>query len=381
MINSQCELCGGCPLRVLPLEEYRTLKVSDFKKTISQIKNAKPIFDEPIFINDGLRRRAELDFVYEKKQLKLGFYQSKTHNIIDINNCPMLHQSLCGVLPDLRRFLSDLCSIVIAIKNKKKIISSTITKGSVRILKADNGIDIMLIVSNQASVEYRMLISEFVNMKPQIIRFSWQYNAELPETIVEKISPMLYISNYSINIPQGAFLQASKEAENSMINKMLEYVGNESGRIVDLFCGLGTFTYPLAKNPKNNILSVDSSSLSLDGLRKAISQNQIHNVEVLNRNLFKYPLDQQELKGAKILVIDPPRASAHEQCREIAKIPHKDLPQKIVFVSCNPQTFVYDADTLISSGYELSRVTLVDQFVYSNHQELIALFTLNPNKE
>ena len=381
MIYDQCELCGGCPLRNLLAEEYKTLKVNDFKKTISQIKSANPIFDEPIFINDGLRRRAELDFIYEKKQLKLGFYQSKTHNIIDINNCPMLHQSLNDVLPDLRSFLSDLCSIVVTHKNKKKVISSTITKGSIRILKADNGIDITLIVSNQASVEYRMLISEFINITSQIIRFSWQCGAEHPETIVEKISPMLYISNYSINIPQGAFLQASKEAETSMINKLLEYVGHESGKIVDLFCGLGTFTYPLAQNPKNNILSVDSSSLSLDGLRKAISQNQIHTVEVLNRNLFKYPLDCQELKGAKVLVIDPPRASAHEQCREISKIPYKDLPLKIVFVSCNPQTFVYDANTLISAGYDLSKITLIDQFVYSNHQELIALFTLNPNKE
>ena len=293
----------------------------------------------------------------------------------------MLHSSLNEILPNLHQFLSDLCSIVVTTKNKKKIISSTITKGSIRLLNADNGVDIMLIVSNQAGVEYRMLISEFINQNPQIIRFSWQYKDIAPETIVEKISPQLYISNYSINIPQGAFLQASKEAQEAMINKVKEYIGDINGKMADLFCGLGTFTYPLAQNPSNSIISVDSSSLSLDGLKKAISKNQIHNVEVLNRNLFKYPLDANELEGVKIIVIDPPRASAHEQCREIAKIPYNKLPIKIVFVSCNPQTFVYDAEILINTGYDLQRITLIDQFVYSKHQELIALFTLKPNKE
>ena len=381
MLEDSCELCGGCPLRNKDKEEYRSLKVADFKKIIMQIKNATPIFDEPIFIEDGLRRRAELDFLCEKKELKLGFNQNKSHNIIDIKKCYMLHPYLNEVLVNLKVFLKEFCSISVSSKNKKKIVSFSINKGTVRLLNADNGIDITLLISENPSVQHRMLIADFVNANPQIIRFSWQIKNETPETIIEKTPPQLYISGYSINIPQGAFLQASKEAEISMINKVKEYIGEDSGKIADLFCGLGTFSYPLASNSKNQIISVDSSSLSLAGLNKAIAQNQIHNIEVINRNLFKYPLDAQELKKVKIIVIDPPRASAHEQCREIAKIPHKDLPLKIIFVSCNPNTFVYDAETLIGAGYELSRVTLVDQFVYSNHQELIALFTLKPNKE
>ena len=84
------------------------------------------------------------------------------------------------------------------------------------------------------------------------------------------------------------------------------------------------------------------------------------------------------MKGIKALVIDPPRAGAHEQCREIAKLEDNAKPLKIVFVSCNPKTFVYDAETLISAGYTFERVTLIDQFVYSKHEELVALFTFNP---
>ena len=115
-------------------------------------------------------------------------------------------------------------------------------------------------------------------------------------------------------------------------------------------------------------------------MKKALNRNQIHNVKVINKNLFKYPLDEAELKDIKALVIDPPRAGAHEQCREISKISGKNRPEKIIFVSCNPKTFVYDAQLLIDAGYTFERVTLIDQFVYSKHQELIALFTYNSVK-
>ena len=107
-----------------------------------------------------------------------------------------------------------------------------------------------------------------------------------------------------------------------------------------------------------------------------MAKNQIHNVKVINQNLFKYPLEEDELKSLKAIVIDPPRAGAHSQCLSIASLPDNKKPQKIVFVSCNPQTFVNDAKTLIEANYTLEKITLVDQFVYSKHLELIALFTL-----
>jgi 23S rRNA (uracil1939-C5)-methyltransferase len=213
---------------------------------------------------------------------------------------------------------------------------------------------------------------------PDVCRLSWEIKHKPAETVTEKFSPELYIAGYTVKIPQGVFLQASKIAETEMINKVLEYMGDTRGKIADLFCGLGTFTYPLAKEKVNEIISVDSFAPSLKGLEAALNFNQIHNVTVINKNLFKYPFDADDLKDIKALVIDPPRAGAHEQCREITKIPADKRPSKIVFVSCNPKTFVYDAKMLIGAGYSFSRVTFIDQFVYSKHEELIALFKLTP---
>jgi 23S rRNA (uracil1939-C5)-methyltransferase len=291
----------------------------------------------------------------------------------------MLTPELNEMLVKLRCFLEELCRIEVTVKNKKKIEKKSVSEGSVYMLKADNGIDLILKTKDAPSLEHRLLIADFVNDLPNSCRFSWQVDQKQPETIVSKMPPELYIAGLVVEISEGAFLQASKEAENMMIAKVMSYIGENRGKTADLFCGLGTFTYPLAKESLDKVISADSYEPSLIGLRKALNKNQLQNVRVINRNLFKYPFDKDDLKDIKTIVIDPPRAGAHEQCREIAKLKDNEKPQKIVFVSCNPKTFVYDAEQLINAGYIFERVTLVDQFVYSKHQELIALFVFNQN--
>lgn len=382
MQNSVCQQCGGCVFRGINEEQYRNDKITDFQKTIALIKNSTPVFDAPVFIKDGMRRRADMAFRYAKKTLTLGFNEAKSHNLVNIFACPMLDSKMVNNLPQLRSLIEELCTLPITVKTKKKKFETIyIREGTVQLLLADNGMDIMLNLPIEPVLEHRFAIANFVNRENNVCRVSWKIAENEPETIAEKMPPELHIAGNIIEIPQGVFLQASKAAETAMIEIVLRYMGNEKGKIADLFCGLGTFTIPLAQIPGSNIIAADSSTPALNGLQKALNRNQIHNVMVVNRNLFKYPFDAADLKGLKALVLDPPRAGAHAQCREIANLSPVDKPQKIVFVSCNPKTFVYDAETLINAGYIFERVTLVDQFVYSKHQELVALFTYNHKTE
>lgn len=379
MENSECMACGGCAFRAQGLAQYRKNKQSDFENTLHGIKGAKPIFDKPIFIEDGCRRRADLEFLYNAKGLKFGFNEAQSHNLVNIQTCAMLDAELNKILPEVRRFLEEFCSIAITVKNKKKKFETQyIRSGSIQLLHADNGIDILLNLSISPVLEHRLAIADFVNANSGICRLSWSVENSAPEIIVEKFSPELYIAGNVIEVPAGVFLQASKNAETAMIEKVLSYMGETTGKIADLFCGLGTFTYPLAKINGSEIIAADSSKPALQGLQKALNRNQIHNVAVLERNLFKYPFDAMDMQGIAAVVLDPPRAGAHNQCREIAELSQSKCPQKIIYVSCNPKTFVYDAELLINAGYTFARVTLIDQFVYSKHQELIALFTYNP---
>ena len=154
---------------------------------------------------------------------------------------------------------------------------------------------------------------------------------------------------------------------------VLKYFADVSGNVADLFCGVGTFSYLLASKDKIKITAIDSSDQLLKGFQDSINKNQIANIKIMNKNLFKYPLDENELKEFDAILFDPPRAGAKALCESIAKSSNK--PNILVAVSCNPNTFVNDANMLIEGGYKLEEITMVDQFIYSNHSELVAFFT------
>ena len=159
-----------------------------------------------------------------------------------------------------------------------------------------------------------------------------------------------------------------------MVDLVMKYIGTSSGKCLDLFCGIGTFSYPLSLNIKNKITAVDSSKEALEAFNNTVKSAVIPNISVVCKNLFKYPLSGDELKGYDIVVFDPPRAGAGAQVKEIAKLEENERPQKIVAVSCNPETFVTDANILLDCGYIIKEITIVDQFIYSPHAEVVALF-------
>lgn len=329
IMEDACARCGGCPLRSMAENEYRRNKADNFARTLAMVRNAAPLFDEPVFIGDGCRRRADMAFVLSGKMLKLGFNQAGTHNLVDVRNCPMLTPGLNAFLPELRRFLLEFCQISVTVKAKrKKMQTVSLRCGSVRMLQADNGMDVVLDLPAEPGLEHRLAAADFVNAVSGLLRLSWCIGGGMPETVVEKQVPELYISGCAVAVPPGVFLQASKAAENAMIAAVTGYAGNAGGKAADLFCGLGTFTYPLAKNRAEEIISADSAPAALKGLQNALNRNQIHNVRIISRNLFKSPFEAEDLDGVKVVVMDPPRAGAHEQCRAIAALPQCRRPEK-----------------------------------------------------
>ena len=142
-----------------------------------------------------------------------------------------------------------------------------------------------------------------------------------------------------------------------------------------MFCGVGTFSYVLAADKANKITAADSSPTLLKGFNETIRRNMIPNISVVEKNLFKSPFTAGELEAFDVVLFDPPRAGAAAQCLELAAADRLKRPRKIIAISCNPQSFIRDAGILISGGYRLEEATMVDQFVYSNHSELAAVFT------
>ncbi len=368
------EVCGGCRYRDMSYEQYCQLKRQHFIDTLSPVISSSCKINQPLFIPDNTRRRASLAFEASKNGLILGFNSQASHQIIDIQNCLLLTPKLNKVLPFIKGLLEEICQTPYNIKKGKKHISSRITKGDVFICEACNGIDVVLEYNAPLSLEHRMIIFEKSQADNDIIRISHRKDAfSSAETIIEKIAPFIKIGNYEVTIPAGTFLQPSAPGQEALTWLVMKYMQSVQGKIADLFCGVGTFSYFLCDLPDVKITAVDSSAALLKGFNASINRNQIKNIQIINKNLFKYPLDKNELKDFSAIVFDPPRAGASAQCKEIALCPSG--PKIIVAVSCNPATFINDAKSLISGGYNLKEVTMVDQFIYSDHSELVAFFT------
>lgn len=367
-------ICGGCPLRSMSVEDYRQYKIERFERIAGVIRQESIRFGAPMFVPDGCRRRMEMTFIFKKGKVVLGFNAAQSHEVTDVEKCASVTAEINAILPSVRKFLEHFCAIKSTEKVKNKFVTSQITQGEIWLTQAANGIDVLLETDGKMSLEHRMEICDFANGTSGVVRVSAGAKNKMPETIIEKAKPYIDICGYNVFIPAGTFLQASQEGQNMLTGLVIDYIGDLTGNIADLFCGVGTFSYPLSKNIKNKITAIDSSAELLSGFRQTVNFLTIPNIKIVQKNLFKYPLDADELKEFDAVVFDPPRAGAGAQMAQIAQMNQADKPQKIVAVSCNPHTFVNDANTMVQNGYYLKEMTLVDQFVYAEHFELVACF-------
>jgi 23S rRNA (uracil1939-C5)-methyltransferase len=181
--------------------------------------------------------------------------------------------------------------------------------------------------------------------------------------------PVVRLGPATVGLPPGAFLQATPQAEAAMA----AFVGEQSagaGRIVDLYCGVGTFTFKLAE--VGQVHAADSSREAVQALTSALAGAPgLHGVTAEARDLVRRPVLAEELKKTDLVVFDPPRAGAAEQAAEIAR----SKVARVIGVSCNPATFARDAHTLVDAGFRLDRVLPVDQFLWSPHIELVGVFS------
>jgi 23S rRNA (uracil1939-C5)-methyltransferase len=187
------------------------------------------------------------------------------------------------------------------------------------------------------------------------------------ETLIERAPPALAFAGIDVVPPPGAFLQAVAAAEHEMAQIVTEAIVGVA-RVADLFCGIGTFALPLARNSR--VLAVDSDARLLGALNAAARRAQgLKPIETKQRDLSRTPLAPKELEGFDAVVFDPPRAGAKAQAERLAQ---SRVPL-VVAVSCDPGTLARDLRILVDGGYGLESVAPIDQFLFSAHVEAVAV--------
>jgi 23S rRNA (uracil1939-C5)-methyltransferase len=200
-----------------------------------------------------------------------------------------------------------------------------------------------------------------------LARLAWRAKDGTVTPVALRRKAQVAFSGVTIDLPEDSFLQASEEADRVLTEQVLAALGPAS-RIADLYAGLGTFTFALAK--QGSVHAVEGDAASVAALRQAASRAKLDRVTAEQRDLAKRPLSIDELAGYDAVVFDPPRVGAAPQCRTLAL----SAVKRIVAVSCSPASFARDARQLVDGGYRLAAVQPVDAFIWSAQLELVATF-------
>ncbi|MFC7049165.1 23S rRNA (uracil(1939)-C(5))-methyltransferase RlmD [Emcibacter nanhaiensis] len=350
--------CGGCALQHVKADFYADWKRQQVMTALSHRGFEDVEILDPVTSPPGSRRRTRLNAIGRGKgKAILGFSEKGSHNLIDLQECPVLRPEIVALIPALRDFLGQ----VIELRQKM----------AVEITAADNGLDLLLESKGDPSLDLRMDVAAFAEAR-DIARISWRDTSlkrAAPEMLLERRQPIVTFAGRKILIPPGTFLQATREGEAALISRLLPHL-KEGGKLVDIFAGVGTFSVPALK--KMAVHALEGNAEMVEALQKSVNLAPLqHPFSAEVRDLFIRPFLAHELEGFDIAVIDPPRAGAREQVAELAA---SSVPV-IVMVSCNPATFARDARTLADGGYHMGPVTPVDQFLWSSHLEVVSVFS------
>lgn len=347
-------ICGGCQLQHLSYSaqvqaKQRRLKNSLEHKGVQPDNWLEPLLSKPL----AYRRRARLSLSKTSKKYpeqKIGFKYRASAQILSIDHCPVL-------IPELNHLIADIPDLVRGLSNQQRQSICEIE------LNFDGGLTSILLIADQAGPTTALQIPPNVMQQCDIWYRPKNGDAILiysPDGSEEKIGP-------------PGFMQANAEI-NLAISEKIEQLLNltKSDHLLDLFCGSGNFSIPLAS------LAGQVTGIEVQGQAVASARMRAQEIEHLtfrSADLF----DSDALKNlravfrkATAVILDPPRAGAEAVVAELCK----PKPDRILYVSCHPATFARDAEMLVSKGYRLNSLGLVDMFPQSMHTEVMGLFTL-----
>ena len=348
------KVCGGCALQHWRRDAYTAWKVELIVRALAQRGVDAPRFEPPLVGAPGERRRADFVLRRQGRRVVAGFHERASPEIVDVGTCVVARPALNALLGPLR---ASLASVLPDGGAADAMVNETAT-GLDLLIRPHRRLDL--------SIERREALVALAE-SADLARLCWGDRA-YAEPVVVRRAPLLVFGAASVEPPPGAFLQATQRAEQAMRAMVGEWTG-EAPRLADLFAGLGALSLgragklALFESDRQAVAAVSAAARRLGG-----------RVTAERRDLFRNPLTAAELDAFDAVVLDPPRAGAAAQSAELARA----KVARVVYGSCDPGSFARDARTLQDGGYRLERLLPVDQFLWSPHIELIALFTRAP---
>lgn len=297
------------------------------------------------------RRRATLTALRTGKQVALGFNAAQSNQIVDMRMCPLL-------LPELFALIAPIRELLTMIAQQRRPVK-------VKLQMLDQGVEVILEGVKAEGLDAAMALQDFAGAHA-LARFAIDQGDGL-ETLWQPEPPTMRFGDVTVEVPAFAFLQATDTGQAALVDAVTRAIG-DAPAVADLFAGVGTFALSVQAGRK--VYAAEAARDAVAALTAAANRARAL-VATEHRDLFRRPLIPAELNRFGAVILDPPRAGAEEQVKQLAD---SSVPA-IAYVSCNPASFARDAKMLVHGGYTLDWIQPVGQFRWSTHVELAARFS------
>jgi len=362
------DICGGCSLQHLKPEAQIEVKQKSLLDAFEKIGKVEPgeIFP-PLTAAScwGYRRKARLGVKYvpKKGRVLVGFREKGSSFLADIRSCEVLH-------PRVGQLLMPLSDLIGGLSIRDKVPQIEVSMGDdecvlvFRVLEPPTPEDSTLLEQFGAEHEMNIYLQEAgpdsvrpLKGEPVILQYS------LPDFAID------------VRFLPNDFTQVNSELNRLMVSRAVELLDPQGDDgILDLFCGIGNFTMPLAKRSKS-VVGVEGDRTLVERARANATRNGIDNISYFTANLYE-SLEREPwlVETFDKALLDPPRSGALEVLEHLPKLGIK----RIVYVSCYPGTLARDAGELVNvHGYRLVAAGVMDMFPHTAHVESIAVFEAN----
>ena len=349
--------CGGCNMQHLSVEAQQEYKQQTLSQLMSKFAGQSVALSAPVVGDErGYRRRARVSIKLNKKtrQLEFGFRKKQSKDIVTVTHCPVLDTELDNLLAPLYDLLSTF-------SNQENI-------GHVELVKGDNTKVIVLRHLKALKGNEQKLLEQFA-AENQASLYLMPESDELNRVVGE--SAHYLEAGVTIPFEPNNFIQVNQNVNQAMVEQALSWLElSEQDRVLDLFCGLGNFSLPMAKQVAS-VVGVEGVDVMVEKAANNAQVNGISNTAFYQANL-EQDVSGQPWAAEKFdkILLDPARAGASGIIEQISVLG----ASRVVYVSCNPATLARDSQSLLNQGYKLQKLGMLDMFPHTSHLESMALF-------
>lgn len=355
--------CGGCDLQHLATAKAPEIKQQLVLGMLQRQASTRPKQIDPPINSPaiGYRRSARIGINQRQRdgELLTGFRRRQSTKLLNIDQCPVLDSRLDDLFNRLHQHLSDLDAV-------KHITEVLVTLGDecgslkFRITKAINP----AIQAALTAIADKLQLSAWIEDSSGTIK------------PLSDPTPLHFWPDQAtrLSFQPGDFLQVNAEVNRQMIARAKVWLNprlNET--LLDLFCGLGNFSLPLARL-YHQVIGVEGSAEMVKRATMNTKDNQISNAHFYCADLSQPIKDTHWYRqyNPDVILLDPPRTGAAELIPQLLKL----RPSKILYVACNPSALARDTKALVEAGFALTRFSVLDMFPNTSHIESMALFEI-----